>query len=81
MENKYVGMLVSFISGIILLVIGLSMSSIMNGTITNITTGANATANGAAATAVWGIVPIIVAVILLMIPLGMVFMSWVGGKK
>jgi hypothetical protein len=73
---NYSGMLVSFIAGIILLVLGLAMSSIMNATVTNITTGANATANGTAATAMWGIVPLIFGVILLLIPIGMAFSAW-----
>jgi hypothetical protein len=77
-QKKFGVMLVSFISGIILLILGLSMSSIMNTTISNITSGANATANGAAATAVWGIVPLIFAVILLLIPVGMAFSAWNG---
>lgn len=70
------GMLISFISGIILLVLGLSLSSVMNSTILNITTGDNATGQGSAAVAVWGIVPLIFGVVLLLIPVGMAFAAW-----
>lgn len=79
-ESKYAAMLVSFICGIVLLVLGLSMSNPLNTTITHITTGANATANGSAATAMWAIVPLIFSIVLLLIPVGMAFMAWRGGK-
>jgi hypothetical protein len=80
-ESKYAAMLVSFICGIILLVLGLAMSNPMNSTITNITTGTNATANGSAATAMWQIVPLIFAVVLLLIPIGMAFSAWRQGRQ
>lgn len=73
-------LLTGFISGIILLVLGLSLSGIINETVTNMTTGANATALGPAAVAMWSIVPIAVGVVLLMVSIGMAWQGMRGGK-
>ena len=80
MANKVASAMIEMIVGIILVVIGLGMAGALNGTITNITTGANATANGAAATSMWGLVPLMLGVILLMIPLAGVFRAFKQGK-
>jgi uncharacterized membrane protein len=79
-ESRMGSVMIELILGIILVIIGLAMSTPMNTQITNITSGANATAQGAAAVAMWGMVPLMLGVILLMIPLGQVFMAFRQGK-
>jgi hypothetical protein len=74
--GKVGGIMVEMILGIILIVIGLAMSGPLNTTITAMTTGANATAQGAAATAMWSLVPLLLGVILMLIPLGQVIRAF-----
>lgn len=78
--NRSGMILTGFISGIILLVLGLSLSSVINSTVANMTTGENATAMGSAAVSMWQIVPIAVGVVLLMISIGMAWMGMRAGK-
>jgi hypothetical protein len=73
-ESKMGAVMVELILGIILTVIGLAMATPLNSQVTNITTGANATAQGAAAVSMWGLIPLLLGVLLIMIPLGQVFM-------
>ena len=75
-ESRMGSVMVELILGIILVVIGLAMATPLNSQITNITSGANATAQGAAAVAMWGLIPLLMGVLLIMIPLGQVFMAF-----
>jgi hypothetical protein len=68
--------MVELILGVILVIIGLAMATPLNSQVTNITTGANATAQGTAAVAMWGLVPLLLGVLLMLIPLGQVFMAF-----
>jgi hypothetical protein len=75
-ESKMGKVMVELILGVILVIIGLAMATPLNTQVTNITTGANATAQGTAAVAMWGLVPLLLGVLLMLIPLGQVFMSF-----
>ena len=75
-ESRMGSVMVELILGIILVVIGLAMATPLNSQITNITSGANATAQGTAAVAMWGLIPLLLGVLLIMIPLGQVFMAF-----
>ncbi len=70
--------MIEMVLGVILIVVGLAMSGPLNTTITNITSGANATAQGAAATSMWSLVPLLFGVILMLIPLSSVIKSFRG---
>lgn len=75
-ESKMGRVMVELILGVILVIIGLAMATPLNSQVTNITTGANATAQGTAAVAMWGLVPLLLGVLLMLIPLGQVFMAF-----
>ncbi len=70
--------MIEMILGIILIVIGLAMAGPLNTTITQMTTGANATAQGPGAVAMWTIVPTLFGVILMLIPLSNVIKAFRG---
>lgn len=70
--------MVEMVLGVILIVVGLAMSGPLNSTITAMTTGNNSTAQGAAATSMWSLVPLLFGVILMLIPLGSVVNSFRG---
>lgn len=74
--SKIGSVMIEIVMGVILIVIGLAMAAPLNATITNMTTGANATAQGAAAVSMWGLVPLLFGVLLLLIPLGSVIKSF-----
>jgi len=75
-ESKMGKVMVELILGVILVIIGLAMASPLNAQITNITTGTNATSQGTAAVAMWGLVPLLLGVLLMLIPLAQVFMAF-----
>jgi galactitol-specific phosphotransferase system IIC component len=74
--SKIGSVMIEIVMGVILIVIGLAMAAPLNSTITNMTTGANATAQGAAAVSMWDLVPLLFGVLLLLIPLGSVIKSF-----
>lgn len=80
-ESKMGRIMIEMILGIILIVIALAMANPLNGQITNITTGTNATSQGSAAVSMWQLVPLILGVIILLIPLGQIFMAFRGRNK
>ena len=75
-EGKMGKVMVEMILGIILIIVGLAMANPLNAQITNITTGTNATSQGTAAVAMWGLVPLMLGVILMLIPLSQVFLAF-----
>lgn len=75
-EGKMGKVMVEMILGIILIIVGLAMANPLNSQITNITTGTNATSQGTAAVAMWGLVPLMLGVILMLIPLSQVFLAF-----
>jgi uncharacterized membrane protein len=77
-SNKIGTVMIEIVMAVILIVIGLAMAAPLNSTIENMTTGENATAQGAAATSMWGLIPLLFGVLLLLIPLGSVIKSFRG---
>lgn len=79
--SKIGSVMIEIVMGVILIVIGLAMAAPMNSTIENMTTGANATAQGAAAVSMWSLVPLLFGVLLLLIPLGSVISAFRNRSK
>jgi hypothetical protein len=78
-DSKIGNIMIEMVLGVILIVVGLAMAGPLNTTITSITSGENATAQGAAATSMWSLVPLLFGVILMLIPLSSVIKSFRGG--
>lgn len=77
-SGKIGSIMIEMILGIILIVIGLAMAGPLNSNIADMTTGANATAQGAGAVAMWAVVPILFGVTLMLIPLSQVIIAFRG---